>query len=243
MSRWYNYTVVVVMLFSVIASFFVSGIGIDSELWVVSLIFMFIFALPSFFSIVKLDRIKAVLMLAVLSIVSLAIESFAIKTGFPYGLFYYQDSLGPKILGLAPLAVPLGWIPLVLGSYVVVRRLRIRFTYLGTAALLVLLDMVIDPGSFALGIWIWRNPGAFYGVPLQNFVGWFFSGMIGAWIVHLFVGEIIEKANYSMIILSLIGIVSFWIGIAFFKVMWLPVILGCCLLWLFFFSAKAQNQR
>ncbi|QQS43400.1 carotenoid biosynthesis protein [Candidatus Roizmanbacteria bacterium] len=243
MSHWYNYTVVVVMLFSLLASFFVSRIGIDSELWIVSLIFMSLFALPSFISIVRLNRKRAFLTLTSLSVASLTIESFAIKTGFPYGAFYYQDSLGPKILGLAPLAVPLGWIPLVLGSYALVRRLRIPFTYVNTAVLLVLLDMVIDPGSFALGIWIWRTPGAFYGVPLQNFVGWFFSGLIGAWIAHFFIGKIIQKAHYSMIILSLVGPVSFWTGIAFFKALWIPVMLGCCLLWLMFFSVRVRSQQ
>lgn len=38
---------------------------------------------------------------------------------------------------------------------------------------MVALDLVVDPvAAGPLGYWRWRDGGAFYGVPLQNFAGW-----------------------------------------------------------------------
>lgn len=243
MLQRFNILILFVTIFSVISAFFVSAVGITPALWIVSLVFMFLFALPSFRSLLQANRRSAIVTLSILSIVSLIIESFAIRTGFPYGAFYYQDVLGPKILGLAPLAVPLGWIPLVLGSYTIIHAMKIPFRIVSTALLLVLIDMVIDPGSFALGIWIWQKPGVYYGVPFQNFVGWFFSGMLGAWIMSAFFGDSIKKVKHRHMLISLVGIVSFWSGIAFFKALWIPLILGLVLSGLLIASVRAQNRQ
>lgn len=233
----------IVVIGSFVSSFFVTRMGIQPDMWGISLFFMFLFALPSFISIFKADYKKAMITILVLSIFSLVIESFAIHTGFPYGTFYYEDVLGPKILGLAPLAVPLGWIPLVIAAFALVRRLGIRFPVVCTALILVMIDLVIDPGAFALGIWIWKHPGIFYGVPLQNFLGWFFSGMIGAWAVKSFFGDTILKANYRIIMLSLIGVLSYWSGIAYFEKLWIPMVIGILMLGFLFHTLTARNQQ
>lgn len=212
-------------------------------MWIVSLLFMFLFALPSFISFLRADYKKATITLIVLSIFSLVIESAAIHTGFPYGSFYYEDVLGPKMLGLAPLAVPLGWIPLVIASFVVVHEFGIRFPIVSTAFLLVLIDLVIDPGAFALGIWIWKHPGIFYGVPLQNFFGWFFSGIVGAWTIKYFYGDSISKTDYALILLSLIGIMSYWSGIAYFEKLWIPMFIGIMLLGFILYSLRVRSRQ
>ena len=217
--------------------------GITPDMWVVSLVFMLIFALPSFVSFIRADYKKGVITLLVLSALSLMIESFAIHMGYPYGAFYYENVLGPKIFGLAPLAVPLGWIPLVIAAFAIIHKLHIRFSIISTALLLVLIDLVIDPGAFALGIWIWKHPGNFYGVPFQNFLGWFFSGMVGAWTIKYFYGESISKANYVLILLSLMGIISYWSGIAFFEKLWIPMMIGILLLGFLLYYIRAQNQQ
>jgi len=39
------------------------------------------------------------------------------------------------------------------------------------ATFAVLYDLFLDPIAVYLGIWIWREPGPFFGVPLRNFPG------------------------------------------------------------------------
>ena len=41
-----------------------------------------------------------------------------------------------------------------------------------TATFAVLYDLYLDPIAVHLGIWIWSNPGPWFGVPIGNFVGW-----------------------------------------------------------------------
>ncbi|TAH34079.1 carotenoid biosynthesis protein [Candidatus Saccharibacteria bacterium] len=36
------------------------------------------------------------------------------------------------------------------------------------------IDLLMDPVNVALGKWTWTSGGSYYGVPLGNFVGWFF---------------------------------------------------------------------
>jgi putative membrane protein len=50
-----------------------------------------------------------------------------------------------------------------------------RFSY--TLALIILVDLVLDPAAVSLGIWTYSE-GFFYGVPLSNFVGWLISGSL-----------------------------------------------------------------
>jgi putative membrane protein len=41
-------------------------------------------------------------------------------------------------------------------------------------------DFVLDPAmsQTAMPFWYWHQPGAFFGMPYQNFAGWFLTGMV-----------------------------------------------------------------
>tara|TARA_Y100001970_G_scaffold285430_1_gene405099 strand:+ start:54 stop:485 length:432 start_codon:yes stop_codon:yes gene_type:complete len=41
--------------------------------------------------------------------------------------------------------------------------------------LLVFLDLILDPIAVDEKRWMWKKSGSYYGVPLLNFVGWFFT--------------------------------------------------------------------
>jgi putative membrane protein len=44
------------------------------------------------------------------------------------------------------------------------------------AFIMVLWDMTLDPAASTIGNWwIWHQGGGFFGVPLQNFLGWFLT--------------------------------------------------------------------
>ncbi len=80
-------------------------------------------ALPSFVALWRyLGPKKAAASLLSLSAFGFAVETTGVVTGFPYGPFYYGDSLGPKLADLVPYLLPLSWAPLVLGAVAATSR-------------------------------------------------------------------------------------------------------------------------
>jgi carotene biosynthesis associated membrane protein len=125
--------------------------------------------------------------------ISLSSELLGTSTGFPFGHYSYLNGLGYKIAGLVPFTIPLSWFYLGLSSYLLARNGLMRsgqsrsqaFLKVGAAVLLgsVLLtswDFVLDPAmsQTAMPFWYWHQPGAFFGMPYQNFVGWFGTGVV-----------------------------------------------------------------
>ena len=51
---------------------------------------------------------------------------------------------------------------------------------------MVLLDLVLDPIAVDEKRWSWKKPGAYYGVPLLNFVGWLFTTFLILFVFRLF---------------------------------------------------------
>src|SRR5215212_3492405 len=162
-----------------------------------SFVSTFLIALPSFVALWRfLGPKDALVSLPALSAVGYAIETTGVATGFPYGPFYYGDSLGPKVAGLVPYLLPLSWAPLVLGA-VAASRFGSRESGVGSrglpysrsgatrwvlsaAVLLTLVDGVLDPGAASLGFWVWPQGGSYYGIPVSNYLGWLFSSALTA---------------------------------------------------------------
>lgn len=169
-----------------------------------------------------------------LSLFAYLIESIGTHTGFPYGQFEYLSGTGPLLFGV-PVWLPLAWVPLLLGAWQV--SLRITASKAGriflSASLLVLLDLVLDPGAVALGVWRYdaTQSGAnsqYFFVPWSNFAGWFFSGGLGAWFLSRFVLPRSPKLAYWL--LPILASVSFWTGVVAREGYGFPTILGLLLL-------------
>jgi len=119
--------------------------------------------------------------------VSLLFESVGVATGFVYGPYHYTNKLGPKFLGLVPLLIPVAWFMMTYPSYVIARRVapstKSKWTWrVGVSALGALImtawDLAMDPMMVAGGHWIWDKPGAYFGVPLQNYWGWWLTTFV-----------------------------------------------------------------
>ncbi|MCD2204715.1 bisanhydrobacterioruberin hydratase [Halobacterium sp. KA-6] len=129
------------------------------------------------------DRKAAVAVLALVAY-AFAIEFVGIATGWPYGHFEYLVELGPMLAGSVPLGLPVFFLPLVVNSYLLVlllfgrhtRRAVVRLP--AVAAVVVWMDVVLDPGAVALGFWAYDAAGAYYGVPLSNYLGWVLSATV-----------------------------------------------------------------
>jgi len=180
---------------------------------------------------------RAAIAWASLAVLGYAVETIGLTTGFPYGEFYYGQRLGPQLPGGAPLILPISWAPLVIGAVAASEpRERGELSFLrrlgwvvASAALLVAMDGVLDPGAAHLGYWVWPNGGAYYGVPASNYIGWAFSSLLASsvliavapWRSTRLVRGLSDSALVSL---------AFWSSAALFAGLWTPFVLGVALL-------------
>ncbi len=120
---------------------------------------------------------------------SLGAELLGTSTGFPFGEYHYLSGLGYKISGLVPFTIPLSWFYLGLSAYLISYMGLKTLVKEGWAAvgaiafgalLLTSWDFVLDPAmsQTTMPFWAWDQPGAFFGMPYQNFIGWFGTGVV-----------------------------------------------------------------
>ena len=106
-----------------------------------------------------------------------AVELLGSRTGLPFGSYHYTRLLQPQLLGV-PLLIPLAWfmmLPVAWGVAALILGGRARplpFALLAAAAFTAW-DLYLDPQMVAWGYWVWDQPGAYFGIPLLNYAGWF----------------------------------------------------------------------
>jgi putative membrane protein len=189
---------------------------LDPEVWWISTLAILLFSAPVLLGAVAwLGPRRGLLLLIGLGLYALVFESVAVATGVPYGRFGYSGVLGPPLLGLAPPAVLLAWTPLILGALAVTRRSW------AAVALLVVLDLVLDPAAVRLGFWRWDEPGTYYGVPLVNFLGWVVSGGIAVQALRR-----LPRPLPALFARNLWLVVVFWTAVNAWSGQWLPTLVG-----------------
>jgi putative membrane protein len=172
---------------------------------------------------------------------SLGSELLGTSTGFPFGHYSYLSGLGYKIAGLVPFTIPLSWFYVGLVSYLIARAgLEVEkktslVRHMGAIALgalaLTSWDFVLDPAmsQTALPFWYWQQPGAFFGMPYQNFVGWFGTGALFMTVAAVLWKNMSLNLDRSRLSVPLVVYLS---NFAFAAVMscaagfWIPVLLG-----------------
>jgi uncharacterized membrane protein len=186
--------------------------------------YVFIFlAAFLFISIVNFGLRTTLLFTALTYGVSLACEWSSIHNGFPFGLYHYidatrgreiwiagvpfMDSLSFTFLGFASYTVALlvtsplyrkGLDLRVLDTWKIRRAPRV---WLMAALFMVMVDMVVDPLSvrgdrWFLGKIFWYDPpGPHFGVPITNYLGWFFVAVITVAIFQLLDGALNRGAG------------------------------------------------
>ena len=203
---------------------------------VVSSLFIVVMALPSYYHIIRwLGLRRGATLLTVLSVLPIIVEAIAVSTGLPYGRFHYSEALGEMVFGLVPWSVAFAYLPILLGSAALAHRLvggeLLKFTLL-SGFLTMAVDLVLDPAAVAQGLWIWENPGPYYGIPLINFGGWLLTGFIYSTIFHLLSGG--RNLDHDPVPLamssSLMLILSFWTGLLIWRGLLLPSVIGGALL-------------
>jgi putative membrane protein len=116
---------------------------------------------------------------------SLCAELIGTSTGYPFGNYEYTTGLGYKILGRVPFSIPLSWFYMGLAALCIggaVSRWQPFWSVALGAYLLTCWDLVLDPAmahpALALNFWVWHQSGPYFGMPIQNFVGWTATGAL-----------------------------------------------------------------
>jgi carotene biosynthesis associated membrane protein len=141
------------------------------------------------FGWVALGPRKTLTFFAVATLMPLTAELIGTSTGWPFGPYEYTDLLGAKVLGKVPFTIPLSWFYMGFTSYllasVIVSRFAIRgrawWTQALGAWLLMAWDLTLDPAMVRNSVfpfWQWYTHGVYFGMPLQNFAGWWAVGFL-----------------------------------------------------------------
>ena len=128
---------------------------------------------------------KTLLSLGAIAMVAFTTEYVGVTTGKIFGYYVYSDRLQPQILGI-PIAIALGWFGIscvgVESFSYFLRRIPRKVGYVIVSAMGGLLavswDLVGDPVNVAAENWEWLTEGWYFGIPLQNFLGWWILGFI-----------------------------------------------------------------
>lgn len=110
-----------------------------------------------------------------------AAEWLGSTTGFPFGPYRYTDELQPQLLGV-PALIPLAWLMLLppawaVAAAVVSPRERAPFALVAALAFTAW-DLYLDPQMVARGLWVWTEPGGYFGIPWVNFLGWLVTSFV-----------------------------------------------------------------
>ena len=131
-------------------------------------------------------------------VVSNILENTSILTGFPFGHYHYTDALRPKLflvpLLIGPAYFANGYFAWVIGNVLIGELRRGSSAFLTFAVpfiaafVMVMWDLTFDPrASTVQHQWIWEQGGGYFGVPLTNYLGWFFTVYLFLQLFALFV--------------------------------------------------------
>lgn len=118
---------------------------------------------------------RTALIVATVVVIGWAAEAIGAHTGFPFGAYYYTDRLQPQLLGV-PVLIPLAWLMMLPPAWAVAQRITGRTSGLAFVAVSALAftawDLFLDPQMIHWGLWVWDQPGRYFGIPLLNYAGW-----------------------------------------------------------------------
>ncbi|ERN41223.1 putative membrane protein [Rubidibacter lacunae KORDI 51-2] len=175
---------------------------------------------------------------------SLGSELLGTSTGFPFGDYRYLSGLGYKIAGLVPFTIPLSWFYVGFAAYLLARAALSARGVCGWrqvagaiaigSLLLTAWDLVLDPAmsQTAVPFWVWDRPGAFFGMPYQNFLGWAGTGALFMLVSSLLWLKKPVRFPYDQLGLPLaiyLGNLLFGIALSLAAGLWQPVLLSTVL--------------
>ena len=144
------------------------------------------------------------------------IELMGLKTGWPFGTYKYDPSLGPQLFDV-PLVVPFAWAMIAHPILCAARRVAGNWVFLYGGFGLMAYDLFLDPQTVTAGRWTWEVTGSHVPftpeVPLSNAFGWLLSGMALIAILHLALPRDRRKVSASFITIDIFLIWTWFAGV------------------------------
>lgn len=135
--------------------------------------------------VLRLGGVRALGFASATLLVSWMAEHYGVATGLIFGAYSYSDDMLPKIMDNVPYQVIVTWSAMIYLCYVIADRVADRFAVVGGARLITVAgltgvvmtswDIALDPWMTWRGYWIWHEEGVYFGIPLQNFIGWWLT--------------------------------------------------------------------
>lgn len=198
----------------------------------ISQIMIVFISIPLWWGGYQLGGYSLIWRVGILGVYAMAMEIFAIHTGWIYSDFTYGDMIGHGVAGV-PWTVAFSWLPLftlALGVVLYIKRWQYRILW-GTI-ILVWCDIVLDPAATELGFWSWKISEGFYNVPWHNFAGWILSsaGAFSIWELLKPSSELSHKTGRKIFMFSGLLSVIFWTVMNTWLGFWIPALAGVILL-------------
>ena len=144
------------------------------------------------------------------------IEQIGLHTGWPFGYYKYDQSLGWAIAGV-PLIVPFAWTMLAHPILIAARRINSRWSAIIGGFGLMAWDLFLDPQMVAANRWRWSFDGAHVPfqpeIPLSNTFGWLLTGMALIAILHQVLPRDRRKTSASFGAVDLFLTWTFFAGV------------------------------
>lgn len=153
-----------------------------------------VFLLPITFAllhgIIYLGAVPTLVAFGIIMVVSFTSEFVGVHTGFPFGAYHYNaDGINGVLWGGVPPLVTFSYVSMAYTCYMLARVILGQLgrvsggMIVGLAAVSAMFmaawDLAFDPTmSTVRGLWTWDDGGAYFGVPLQNFVGWLLTTFV-----------------------------------------------------------------
>jgi len=121
---------------------------------------------------------KQIYMLIAVAIVGFFMEVIGVKTGVVFGEYFYEDTLGWKLMDVSVI-IGLNWALLCYFAIYTFDKFIDNKLLLAliSSLFLVFLDLLIEPIAIQYDFWEWKSEE----IPVQNFIAWWLLAFIFSW--------------------------------------------------------------
>jgi uncharacterized membrane protein len=146
----------------------------------------------------------ALALLAICVVITFTIENIGVATGLPFGHYHFEVGSNLPHVGAVPIIVGPLWFGMGYFSWVVAgtllgaqahpnRKFELFAWPIIAAFVMTQWDVVIDPPQSTISrAWIWHDGGAYFGVPLSNYLGW----LLTSWLFYQAFALYLNRRRY-----------------------------------------------
>jgi putative membrane protein len=141
------------------------------------------------------------------AVISLGAELLGTVTGAIFGEYHYTDVLGPKLFGEVPIVIPLAWFLMLYPSWLIANLMvrgepvpasrgagDLAWRSLLGALVMTAWDLTLDPYMVGFAnAWVWDQPGSYFGIPIQNYLGWVGTSFVVLLLFQAVVGKLAAR--------------------------------------------------